>query len=344
MDWSTSPIARGSPLPFLLAKPAWRESFRSEAGQRAASAPRYATSASGWEPSSPLAPMSPPAYFPMASSSMSYGSPLYAFQPIPVLGMDAAAVHVSSGTPQSRPVDYVRALRSPPPGAAPQEGPQFRIAAQIGAATHPPVTISMKDMGRTVNDLFFEWFLRHQRQHGALPLDQLARCRICTAHGQGLELQAHGRDPLRRWFSGPGPHGIVVVIPTEGQRTPGDSPDTSPVAAASPTMNGISDSTAGHHIFVITLPGVAGDPVAIPVEGSLAGTTLQDLLKDWATRYPGHAGPAFAADGRLPPCSLSTGAGHPLALPADGAEPLARWFRGPGPHLLSLRLQPAPQP
>lgn len=57
-----------------------------------------------------------------------------------------------------------------------------------------------------------------------------------------------------------------------------------PVAAASPTMNGISDSTAGHHIFVITLPGVAGDPVAIPVEGSLAGTTLQDLLKDWATR------------------------------------------------------------
>lgn len=61
-------------------------------------------------------------------------------------------------------------------------------------------------------------------------------------------------------------------------------------------------------------------------------------------RYPGHAGPAFAADGRLPPCSLSTGAGHPLALPADGAEPLARWFRGPGPHLLSLRLQPAPQP
>lgn len=58
-------------------------------------------------------------------------------------------------------MDYVRALRSPPPGAAPQEGPQFRIAAQIGAATHPPVTISMKDMGRTVNDLFFEWFLRY---------------------------------------------------------------------------------------------------------------------------------------------------------------------------------------
>lgn len=27
--------------------------------------------------------LSPPAYFPMASSSMSYGSPLYAFQPIP---------------------------------------------------------------------------------------------------------------------------------------------------------------------------------------------------------------------------------------------------------------------